>query len=447
MEFLKTKNRHLNNFIFIIWAGGTALLSYSLIYALRKPYTAASFDDLDFFGIDYKVAVTSIQILGYLLAKLAGIKLISELKRENRFKFFVISVILAELSLVLFGLLPAPYNAFAMFFNGLTLGCMWGVIFSFIEGRKVTDLLASLLGVSIVFSSGLAKSVGLYVTNTLSVDVFWMPALIGAVALPILVLFAFVLRALPNPNIEDIEHKSERVAISGKERKAILIKYLPILSLLFIANFLLMILRDIKEDFLVDIIDMTNQSAWLFTKVDSIVTLIILGLFCLLIFVKSNFKAIIILLVLVTISTAAMSAMSFFREELQLSPTVWLFTQSLPLYISFLTFQTVFFDRMIACFKIRGNVGYFIAVIDFIGYVGTVTLLMTKEYLKVSTEWFTFYNQLAVFVGAISSVIFFFLIFLFIKEQKKTVSTPAKKHILIDGISFAQLSPALAGQK
>ena len=78
MEFLKTKNRHLNNFIFIIWAGGTALLSYSLIYALRKPYTAASFDDLDFFGIDYKVAVTSIQILGYLLAKLAGIKLISE---------------------------------------------------------------------------------------------------------------------------------------------------------------------------------------------------------------------------------------------------------------------------------------------------------------------------------------------------------------------------------
>ena len=36
----------------------------------------------------------------------------------------------------------------AMFVNGLSLGCTWGVIFSFIEGRKVTDILASLFGVS-----------------------------------------------------------------------------------------------------------------------------------------------------------------------------------------------------------------------------------------------------------------------------------------------------------
>ena len=31
------------------WAGGAALLSYSLVYALRKPFTAATFDGLDFF--------------------------------------------------------------------------------------------------------------------------------------------------------------------------------------------------------------------------------------------------------------------------------------------------------------------------------------------------------------------------------------------------------------
>mgnify|MGYP007012692666 CR=1 FL=1 len=80
------------------------------------------------------------------------------------------------MTLVGFGLLEAPYNVAAMFVNGLSLGCTWGVIFSFIEGRKVTDILASLFGVSMVFSSGVAKSFGLFAMNEMQIDQFWMPA-------------------------------------------------------------------------------------------------------------------------------------------------------------------------------------------------------------------------------------------------------------------------------
>lgn len=156
--------RKISDFLFILWAGGAALLSYSLVYALRKPYTAAGFDGLEAFGMDYKVVVTIAQILGYVLSKFIGIKLISELKRENRMKFILISIILAEASLILFGLLPAPYNIGAMFLNGLSLGCMWGIIFSFIEGRRMTDILTSLLGVSMVISFGY-RQVGRFVCH------------------------------------------------------------------------------------------------------------------------------------------------------------------------------------------------------------------------------------------------------------------------------------------
>lgn len=120
------KNKNISEIILILWAGGAALLSYSLVYALRKPYTAASFQGLDFLGIDYKVAVTTIQILGYLVSKFFGIKLISELKREKRFHFFVSSAIMAEVALLFFGILDAPYNAFAIFVNGLSLGLYVG---------------------------------------------------------------------------------------------------------------------------------------------------------------------------------------------------------------------------------------------------------------------------------------------------------------------------------
>lgn len=401
-----TNQKHLSDALLILWAGGAALLSYSLVYALRKPYTAASFEGLTFMGSDYKVAVTTIQILGYVIAKFFGIKIISELKKENRFRFFVGSAILAELALVGFGLLEAPYNVAAMFVNGLSLGCMWGVIFSFIEGRKVTDILASLLGVSMVFSSGVAKSFGLFAMNEMQIDQFWMPAVIGGFALPLLVFMGYMLKRLPQPTAEDIALRNERVVLDGKGRVALFRKYAPILTLLFIGNFMLLVLRDIKEDFLVNILDMSNQSSWLFARIDTIVTLIILGIFALFAFFRSNIRALLWLMTLVIAGCLTMTYVSFHYETLNLKAVTWLFIQSLSLYIAYLTFQTIFFDRFIACFRIKGNVGFFIALIDFIGYLGTVTLLSTKEFLNIELEWFALFNHIAGFVGATCSILF-----------------------------------------
>lgn len=80
----------------------------------------------------------------------------------------------------------------------------------------MTDVLASLLGVSMVISSGTAKSVGLYVMDIWQVSEFWMPALIGAVALPLLALLGNALNRLPQPTEEDIALKSERETLNGR---------------------------------------------------------------------------------------------------------------------------------------------------------------------------------------------------------------------------------------
>ena len=399
-------NKKLSNFLFVLWAGGAALLSYSLVYALRKPFTAAAFEGLEAFGMDYKVVATITQILGYLIAKFIGIKLISELKKEHRLRFIIISVIVAEASLILFATLPTPYNVFAMFFNGLSLGCMWGVIFSFIEGRRTTDILASLLGISIVISSGVAKSLGLFTMQTLHISEFWMPAFIGAFALPLLATLGYIMNRLPQPTAEDIATKSQRVPLNGQQRRALFINFMPVLILLLVANLMLVILRDIKEDFLVNIIDMKGHSSWLFAQVDSIVTLIILALFGVMGFIKSNIKVLVILLSMVVAGTATLSFVSFNYDALQLNTITWLFIQSLSLYIVYLCFQSIFFDRFIACFRIKGNVGFFIVTIDFIGYTGTVLVLMFKEFFHADINWLEFYNRASGYVGIICTVAF-----------------------------------------
>ena len=396
----------VSNALFIVWAGGAALVSYALVYALRKPFTAATFEGLEFLGMDYKTATSIVQIAGYVLSKLLGIKLVSELQRRHRLPFLIGSVAMAELSLLAFGLLPVPWNIVALFFNGLSLGCMWGVIFSYLEGRRLSGVLASVMGMSIACSSALAKSAGLYLIRDLGVDPFWMPAVIGGVAFVLLVVLAFVLNALPDPSAEDRAACAERVPMDGRQRRQIFLRFAPLLTMLFAANLFVTVIRDIKEDFLVNIVDTSQLSAWAFSGVDAVVTAIILLLFLAVSLIRSHLNVLCTLLVLVLVSMFALVYVAWNYDWLALSPLAWLFVQSLGVYTAFLSFQTLFFERFVACYHIRGNVGFFIVTIDFIGYVGTVGVLVFKELFAGELDWLAFYNSMVVWLGLASCLLF-----------------------------------------
>ena len=360
------------DWLFVLWAGGTALLSYSLVYALRKPFTAAEFEGLQVYGMDYKIAVSIIQLLGYVSAKLLGIKYISELRPEERLKFIIGSAALSEISLIAFGVLPIPYNIVALYFNGLSLGCMWGVIFSFLEGRRTTDILASIMGVSMALSSGVAKSLGLYALNQLHVSEFWMPALIGA-------------------------------------------------------NLLLTVQRDIKEDFIVCIIDVQTISSWAFAQIDSIATFVLLAVFALLATTYNHLKVLCMLLILSTFGMGTLAFLGATEGNEHIPTTIWLFLQSLCLDIAYLSFQTIFFERFIACFKIKGNVGFFIITIDFVGYLGTLGLLLFKEFCASHIDWASFYNHMSLFIGVACCLSFIAsLIYMIYARKRKQGPLPEK---------------------
>ena len=381
-------------------------MSYSLVYALRKPFTAAEFEGLQVAGMDYKIAVSIIQLLGYVSAKLLGIKFISELRPEGRLRFIVGSAALSELSLLAFGLLPMPYNIVALYFNGLSLGCMWGVIFSFLEGRRTTDILASIMGVSMALSSGVAKSLGLYALHDLHVSEFWMPALIGAFAFPLLCLMGWMMTKFPRPTAEDIASRSERVTLDGHQRWALFRRFMPVLILLFGANLLLTVQRDVKEDFIVCIIDVSTISSWAFAQIDSIATLVLLATFALLSTTYNHLKVLCVLLILSIAGMWTLAVVAANYEEFHLPVTIWLFLQSLCLDMAYLSFQTIFFERFIACFKIRGNVGFFIITIDFVGYMGTLALLVFKELHASHVDWTVFYNNMSVIIGVVCCLAF-----------------------------------------
>lgn len=415
------------DWLFVLWAGGTALFSYSLVYALRKPFTAAEFEGLQVYGMDYKIAVSIIQLLGYVSAKLLGIKYISELRPEGRLKFIIGSAALSEISLIAFGVLPIPYNIVALYFNGLSLGCMWGVIFSFLEGRRTTDILASIMGVSMALSSGVAKSLGLYALNQLHVSEFWMPALIGAAAFPLLCFTGWMMTRFPRPTEADIASRSERVTLNGHQRWALFRRFMPLLLLLFGANLLLTVQRDIKEDFIVCIIDVQTISSWAFAQIDSIATFVLLAVFALLATTYNHLKVLCMLLILSTFGMGTLAFLGATEGNEHIPTTIWLFLQSLCLDIAYLSFQTIFFERFIACFKIKGNVGFFIITIDFVGYLGTLGLLLFKEFCASHIDWASFYNHMSLFIGVACCLSFIAsLIYMIYARKRKQGPLPEK---------------------
>lgn len=378
------------------------LTAYFLVYALRKAFTASTFDGLTLWGSDYKIVISICQILGYLLSKYCGIKIVSELKRKHRLPAIILSASGAELSLVLFGIIPYPFNFLCLFFNGLSLGCMWGFLFSYIEGRRLTDILAGFLGVSMVISSGAAKSFGLYVLS-FQVSPFWMPAIIGGIATPLLVGISFLLDKLPEPSDKEKKEKMERKPLDKTQRKTLLRKYSLFLVPLLTVNILYTVLRDIKEDFLVDIIKHTDihLSPFLFVRIDSVATILLLIVLSSMIMVRNNRRSLAVLLMLMFAGSLVVFLSALFFESLRASPVVWLFLQSMGIYTAYLAFQTVFFDRFIACFKIEGNVGFFIYTSDFLGYLASCLFLFGKSALNIRVNWFEYYNGLGIIIGII----------------------------------------------
>jgi hypothetical protein len=72
-----------------------------------------------------------------------------------------------------------------MYLNGLGLGMIFGLVFSYLEGRRITDLLGAGLAVSFIVSSGIIKSVSRWALS-LGIDEFWMPFVVGLCFFPAL---------------------------------------------------------------------------------------------------------------------------------------------------------------------------------------------------------------------------------------------------------------------
>lgn len=405
-----------------LYAAVIAFLTYAVVYAFRKPFTAGTFEGLSFLGINYKVCLVISQAIGYTLSKFYGIKFISELKRFGRWKIILLLICIAWLALFFFAVVPAPYNIPFLLINGFPLGIIWGIVFSYVEGRRATDFIGAALAVSFIFSSGFVKSVAKFLMLDMGVSEFWSPFVTGLVFILPLLVFLFLLEKIPPPSPSDIAVRQERIPMTKQKRQLLFANFLPGLVTLIIIYVFLTIFRDLRDNFAADIwneLGFTNQAA-IFTKTEIPITLIVLVVISAMVLIKNNFTAFITSHILI-ISGFAITGISTWLFTLQLiHPGNWMMLVGLGLYTAYIPFNCLLFDRMIAAFQFRGNVGFLMYLADSFGYLGSMVVLLGKEIFKVQLHWVSFYSQsvltLSVF-GIIATVISGIY---FISKYKKT---------------------------
>ena len=76
-----------------------------------------------------------------------------------------------------------------------------------------------------------------------------------------------------------------------------------------------------------------------------------------------------------------------------LSPFMWMTLVGLGLYIGYIPFNCILYDRMIATFKCAGNVGFLIYLSDSFGYLGSVGVILAKTVFHIKVNWTIMYSN------------------------------------------------------
>jgi hypothetical protein len=403
-----------------LYAALVSFGTYVFVFGFRKSFTVCTFDGLTFGPIAFKTALVISQMLGYLMAKFYGIKFISGLKKVNRYKIIFLLTGISWLAWLFFAIVPAPYNVLFLFLNGFPLGMLWGVVFSYVEGRRSTDFIGAALAVSFIFSAGWVKSVGAWLMIQFHVPELWVPFFTGLVFVLPLIVCVYGLEQVPAPSAEDERLRTARVPMSADDRKNLIKQYLPGVIAFVIIYLFATIFRDIRDNFSADMWKEMGYGSKpaIFTQTEIPITIFILIIIGAVVAIKNSFKALMVAHVFILLGFIIAGSSTYFFTHGLLDPFWWMMWVGLGLYLVYIPFNSIFFDRLIAAFSMKGNAGFFIYFADSIGYVGSVSVMLVKEGLDLNIQWTKFFSQSVMALSFVGVFITLYAIYYFAQKHK-----------------------------
>jgi hypothetical protein len=372
-----------------VWAIGAAFGTYFSMYMFRKPFTSASFSQSLWEGWDQKSVLVASQIIGYLISKMIGIRVISEIHATKRAGLILILIGCAHLSLFLFALVPSPWHVVCIFVNGLPLGMVFGLVLGFLEGRRVTELLTAGLCSSFILAGGVSKTIGQWTLQwtqsnwewSLETAERWMPFLSGLLFVVPMSVCVWMLAQVPAPSRADQDARSERTPMSRTDRRSILWKYATGLTCISIVYFLVTILRSLRDDFAPEILlglgAKVKPSEY--ATIDFYVAATALVVNASAIAIRDNRNAMAYALSVCASGFVLIAASLLMQTRDWITPQFFMVLVGAGLYLPYVAIHTTVFERMVAITRDRANIGFLMYLVDTMGYFGYAGIMVIRN--------------------------------------------------------------------
>lgn len=377
-----------------VYAVVMAFTTYFCMYSFRKPFSVGTYAGSEFWIFDLKSALVISQLCGYALSKMIGIKFNSELLHKRRLLALIGLVLSAEAALLLFAVVPPQAKVFVIFLNGLPLGAVWGVVFSFLEGRRTSEILGAGLSCSFIVASGFVKTAGKDLLSA-GVSESWMPATTGAIFLPVFLAAAYGLSLLPPPSAADVAARTVRAPMDRLQRRQFARRYWFGLSLLLIAYLFMTAYRDFRDNYAAEIwieLGMGDQAA-IFTKTEVPIAGAVLVVLGLLYLIKNNRLGLAACYAVMLLGSVLVGVATLLFDLGLIDPIWWMTLVGLGLYLGYVPYGCMLFDRTIAALHTVATAVFLIYISDAVAYGGSVVAVLYKQFGEPSMSFFQFFRS------------------------------------------------------
>ena len=412
---------------FSLYAIGAAFGTYFCMYAFRKPYGAATFEGLKFFGttMDLKASLTISQIIGYATAKYLGMKFCSEASRSQRLSMLVFMVASAEGALALFAILDPNWKFIGILLNGLSLGMIWGLVVRYLEGRRSSEVLLVGLSLSYIVAGGAVRQIGDSLLKNQLTDQFWMPVTVGGLFIFPFIVCVWLLNQLPEPSEGDIAERVKRIPMKAEQRWKFVREFMPGLLLVMLVYFFLSAFRDIRDNFESNLfrelkIDGEKGN---FLLADAPIAIPVFLSLLVLNSIRGHIVGMVATFGIMISGTLILGLSTLAFDAGYLGPLAWIFLIGMGAYLTYVPYGTVVFDRLIASTGFAGTAVFAIYIADSIGYSGSVVLQLYKEFATPDTTWVNFFRGMSYSLSIGGSVLLTFAAIYFIGKVKRARSS------------------------
>ncbi len=416
--------------VFVAFAIFASFSTYFCMYAFRKPFAAATFSDQYFLStaIELKTALVISQIIGYAISKYLGIKFCSEITPQRRAFMLGAMILVAQFSLLIYGWVPSNLKVVAIFFNGLPLGMVWGLVVWYLEGRRTSEILLAGLSCSFIVSSGIVKDfgrammagdvgqwwggipvIGAPIAGLLGgVSESWMPAVVGLHFLPLFFLSVWLLNQLPAPSVADVAARAERTTMGGQERVHFVKTFFWSLLLLCVAYLFLTAYRDFRDNYQVEILEDLGypyaENKSIITRAETIVAFGVVAVLALLNGIRDNRWGLIGAYGVMIFGVLLLAGATFGLELGWISGFWFVTLTGLGSYLAYVPYGSVLFDRLMATTRVAGTAVFAIYLADAIGYTGSVGVQIYKDLAHGEISRLAFFKGYSLFMSALGVV-------------------------------------------